>query len=293
MLVLRENLESNTKSPELDPEFDTFYKTNKTNLDKIYQELQQETQTSIIDITNYCQSRQSSQEKEIKVKGIAEEKEEGKEDADAAINKILEGNGYRLQDVPNDGNCAIWAVLVSAGKAKNPVTINKIKIDNPLNKEEQIVLKNVKVSISQEEINNLMNVYNNLKAEGKQNWKNCKQTLWGKTQNPVKKMLALRKDCKLGNPGAPVALKKFKSIAKVIKQPILVMEVGKKETTYTLYRPEDKKAINKTAINKTKRNNKKTEAKNIEAAITKIKELDGIFIYKRGNHYQAIVKGEE
>lgn len=130
---------------------------------------------------------------------------------DTLVELQLARAGYRLQNVPGDGNCAFWSILVAQGK------------------------------ISDEELGKLMEAYESLKTElgYSPNWSDCKDVLRKAAPEAVEKMIQLRNSCGLGDVGKWEKEEDLRGIASVIENPIVLVQVRDGTVTYTLYATEN------------------------------------------------------
>lgn len=120
----------------------------------------------------------------------------------------LAAAGYRIQDVPGDGNCGIWAVLVAAGE------------------------------ITPEELQALMKAYNEAQTQYciGVNWRDCKEILKEKAKEAVEKMESFRKTHNLGNPGDWIDnINDLPKISEALGRPIVLITIFEGHTTYSLY----------------------------------------------------------
>lgn len=110
------------------------------------------------------------------------------------ISEELAAAGYRIQDVPGNGNCAFWAVLVANG------------------------------DISSEELGKLMEAYEPLKKDGySPNWEDCEEILKSASRDAVEEMIKLRTDCGMLNLGSWESEEDLQGVASGIHRPIILM----------------------------------------------------------------------
>lgn len=117
--------------------------------------------------------------------------------------------GYRIQDVPGDGNCGVWAVLVSNGE------------------------------ITQVQLKDLMDAYNSLKKSKNYSpaWSDCREELMKASQDSVGRMVNLRKA--FDTSGQWVSGEDLPKIAGAINKPIILVQMKDGILTYTLYSNEN------------------------------------------------------
>ncbi|MFQ6722952.1 MAG: OTU domain-containing protein [Opitutales bacterium] len=119
----------------------------------------------------------------------------------------IAGQQFRLHDVPKDGNCGFWSILVAKGE------------------------------ISQEELDKLMSVWEKIKR-GKRyypNWSECSENFLNEEPEIVEKMVNLRADCELNNLGIWMGNDNLQQISGVIQRPIILVQRIKRSLAYTLY----------------------------------------------------------
>lgn len=107
---------------------------------------------------------------DFSVTGTPPSTPEDQEAIPAELKEELAAARYQILDVPGDGNCGIWAVLVAAGE------------------------------ITQEELQALMKAYNEVQTQYGigVNWINCKEILEEKAKEAVEKMEEYREEAKRG-----------------------------------------------------------------------------------------------
>ena len=114
---------------------------------------------------------------------------------------------FRLHNVPGDGNCAFWSILVAKGE------------------------------ISQEELDKLMRVWEKIKS-GKgyyPNWSECSGNFLNEVPEIVGKIVNLREDCELNNLGTWTGNDNLQQISGVIQRPIILVQRIEGSLAYTLY----------------------------------------------------------
>ena len=114
--------------------------------------------------------------------------------------------GYQIQNVPEDGNCGVWAVLVAAGE----ITLG--------------------------ELGELMDAYESLKKEGySPNWKDCGEILEKASEKATTTMINFRKNYNLGEAGDWIREEHLPQLSEVLEKPIVVVYAIDGLPVYTLY----------------------------------------------------------
>lgn len=122
---------------------------------------------------------------------------------------ISVGQNYQIFDVPSDGNCGVWAILVATG------------------------------GITLEDLDKLMVAYKDFKVKKGLNynpsWNDCCEVLNDAVPSAVQKMINLRTNSNIGILGNWLGNDDLPTIANIIQRPIVLVQRINRESVYTLY----------------------------------------------------------